>query len=216
MEKKPYNVTIYSNSKDAQFILDVVNKYGCLAKDQIKYFFKFDPNRPNRDFSHTINYLVSTHQVIEDDNVLCSKSTGAADIETIDSIWVLINMIERFSSEGVSNDEEVREAFCGDKPETIGFFLNKQTVIRLIPVYSSNDITGALFVQERFYSTHNIGDEDKVPVCYYFIIRDKERLKALSDINLTINHKVALLSGDLFTKPEIKYLNPPKQATKQA
>lgn len=210
MEKKPYNVTVFSNSKESKLILDIVNRYGCLAKDQIKYFFKFDPNRPNRDFSSTINYLVSTHQVVEDGNILCSKSLGAKEIEVIDSIWVLIQMIEKYSTEGVPCDEECREAFAGDKPETIGFFLNKETVIKLIPIYSSNDITGALFVQERFYSTHNRGDEEKTPVCYYFVLRDKDRLKALSDAGLTIKHKVAFLSGELFEKPEIKFLNPPK------
>lgn len=204
------NVLINSNSKETQMVLDIINKYGCLAKDQIKYFLREDPNRPNRDFSPMINYIVSSHQVVEDGNVLCSKSLGHADAEIIDSIWVLITMIEKYSTQNVPKYEECRDAFCGDKPETIGFFLNKNVIIRLIPVYSDSDVTSALFVQERFYSTHNKGDESKVPLCYYFIVRNKTKLKSLSELELTINHKVAMLSGELFEKPEIKFLTPPK------
>lgn len=204
--------TMIGNTKEATAILEAISKFGCISIEQAAYFMPQTLVKRENYHEIIINYLVSSKQVIRQDDIICSLNQKYGKPEIIDSIWAMIEILEKLSTSDLHISELLEESFNGNKPETIGFILNSNKVIRIIPVFSSGDITNILFSQERYYSTgHNYGDEENSDLIYYFVLRDTKLLQNISKLNLTYPYKIAFLADGETTRPSIKLLQPPKK-----
>lgn len=200
------------NTKEATAILEAISKYGCITAEQAPYFMPESPISRENYHESIINYLVSSRQILRDGNYLCSLKCKFGNQKITDSIWTMIEIIEKLTTSSYHISELLEESFNGNKPETIGFILNSSKVIRLIPVYSSADITSILFSQEKYYSTgHKRGEEASSDLIYYLVLRDTNLLQEISKLNLTYPYKLAFLEGDMSVRPSIRLLQPPKK-----
>lgn len=202
-----------NNTKEATAILEAVSKFGCISIEQAAYFMPPTLISKEKYHENIINHFVYTKQLVKDGDAVCSPNCKYAHKETIDSIWAMIEILERLSTTDAPISEALEESYAGTKPETLTFILDGSKIIHTIPVYSSGDITSILFAQEKYYANgHKHGDEENSNSIYYFVLRDSKFLQDISKLNLTFPYKIAYLTDNGNARPAIKLLQPPKKA----
>lgn len=207
-----YNVAATNESKA---LTDAIYKYGCITLDQLAYFMPPSTRKKPNYHSIVCNHLISGRLATKlSDNVFCPYVKGEYSQPMIDSIWVMIDLLDDGNTD-IPLSEKLEISFKAEYPESLCFIRNSEDTVKTLAIETPSQLSLIPFVQERFYASANVkpGEEVKRKSVEIIIIRDKSLLSEISKIDIKIPHKIALLEGNVTEKPVITYFgNTPKNA----
>lgn len=201
-------------TKEAEAILNGVNKFGCADFAQLEYFYdntKKNSASGNPYHVSIANHLTYTKQLNRDGNTLCSKITRRRDYKMIDSIWAALYLLAQDEDNEYTAAEKLTgeincfrcKGFC-----TIQMLLRlngEATWAKIIPCYDSNDVMAVLAEQENYeILVSELKGKHNLPTQFYVVTRNREAIMELSKCNLTIPVQILFLEGEDGEKPTIK------------
>ena len=192
-------------------VLSVLSKFGCLTYSQIYYFLK-PPKTVNEEAKvKKIQSIEKIINYIKDGSVGHNQYAGWTSEmqysqEMIDCIWAMIDMMKSGNDSNQMYDK-LQNSFKLEKPESISFIKDNRIIVRAMAVENELNLPAISFVQDKIYNMYGAtkGEEEKIFCTLLIVIRDKSYIGKISQIGLTIPHKIALLNGGLLEEPTVKY-----------
>lgn len=123
----------------------------------------------------------------------------------IDCLWVMFDLIQ--DEDGNLEEEALYSIIHGNPLVDFTYIQDSSYTVNMVYVDSTN-INKLMPLQQKFYDyTSSLkGDEKKFRWLHMFVVRDLETVDMIEEMQLKMPHNIALLSGELGEKPEIKYL----------
>ena len=193
-------------------IVNILNHIKCTTYEQLLYFFPDEPEYMKEKVLSTLKYLGGTKVIFSDENTNLEKDyitlrkNPNYDAEYMDCVWTLFATIE------ASKDPEQRmlanHLFLEAKnPFKISAILDRAKICNFVYVRDPDDSVTILGAREQAYASKavQIGKEDKSRMVIYFVSRDINVLDEISDLDIPIPHKIAILSGEKKERPTIQF-----------
>lgn len=199
--------TMIASTKESKSILDTIYKFGCIAEEQLPYFMP-PTNRKTENYHVVVcNHLRAARLITKiTDNAYCPFVNGQYSQAMIDSLWVMIDILDDGNAE-IPMNEKMEVSFKAEYPETLCFIRDFSKTFKILPIETLSQIALIPFVQERFYASANAkpGDEINRKSLELILIREKSFLDEIKKLNLSIPYRIALLEGERDQKPTISY-----------
>lgn len=201
--------TMIAFTKESESIMDAIYKFGCIAEEQLPYFMPPTSRKTENYHKVVCNHLLAARLITKiSDNAYCPYVNGQYSQSMIDSIWVMIDLLND-SQNDVPMNERLEISFKAEHPETLCFIKDSAKTVKILPVETVSEIPLIPFVQERFYASANAkpGEEVKKKSLEIIVIRDRAFMETIKQLNISIPHRIALLEGDYNKMPSISYFN---------
>lgn len=187
-------------------VLSIVNRFGCLTKEQIFAFFPQDSYLLEK-VNNCIYYQNSRNkQIWIGENYISRGASPVYDQAMIDCIWALLALLKTSD-----NPEQTLlfHKYCFEPayPFSISCVVNHKNICHFTYLDDANNTVPILSAREAVYSKREakVGKEEKSPANIIFVSRNEEVLDTIAGCELAIPHKILILTGEKFKEPNIDF-----------
>lgn len=156
--------------------------------------------------------LVNSQLCYLAENVMYPITKRDYDARMIDSLWVLIDIVKKTRGD-YALSTFYKECTRSPFPASI-FFLEAATgkANKIIAIPDEMSLMNVIQAQDNFYFSTGLtpGKEEKANLSFIITIRDEALLNKLSEMNITVPHKIALIKDDGKGMPQITYFEASK------
>lgn len=181
--------------QEEKTILRLVNEFGCIYYNQLKYFLK---DLDEGVLNYYVQYLYNECYIdIVNNDILVPYGFSKYNQDILDCLWIAIDNM---------SDLDINLIFKGDKPCSL-VFQKDSTVNSCIRI--TKDSLSYLTLLEQLFNTRCMND-DAVPddFEYIIVIDDEKLIDKIGKKNLIFPHSIALLSdSDTRQEQDIDYFS---------
>ena len=186
----------------------VISRFRCVLVKQMQYFLP--PNTYSYRENHALavcKYLYKAKYATMDGDFLYSPGTPSLDYKMIDCIWAMIDILSPRKEEDIPLHEALKKSLPLDEPESLCFIQNNTNLIRAMAIETPAEMGLLNLEMTKLYPMNGavVGEEYKIGCTLLIVIRDKNMLASIGNLNLKIPHKIAVLEGGMLEKPTISY-----------
>lgn len=201
---------------EAEAIYGLANQYGCVSIDQVNDLFSGEQSKQvEQRIKTALSNLCNRKAISFMNGFITTITKPRPDSEMIDGMWVAMDILKDADSGKIT--ENGREALLmGQCPKAtkssyilISFLKGTKNIYNIISL-TSNTLAQADFAQTAHFGKEpgliNDKDIENDISRYVFVTRDEKVPDLLREHDIKLNYIVALISGNVGKKPQIKYI----------
>ncbi len=197
-----YNGTFLTNSQHSpteESVLMALNRFGCMALEQIQYFVPpFTTLRENYIFSICRHLRNSRQANTIDNNYLVPANVNVPDENTVLSIWVYIDLLK---------DKQKIYSFYRNCPMpkypcAASFIRDNEVLVSIIPILTEQDLS-KIYAESENYAKYDTAIGLKRE--YVLAINDISLVDKIPSFNPAFPFKIAYAEGEFTTQMKVTY-----------
>lgn len=187
-------------SKRAETLLQLIDNYGSITLSQAAVACGSE-EAARTDLSH----LIRIKCVHEREGLYVPVRDPKPDVLMACSLWVAIDKVK---AEDGSIDRDALATSFTNLPVHICLIM-KDNFYNIVTISNSNIASTMAYLKDKF--SKNYSDPGKAKGQeYIFVVRDTDTIKQIAEYMPNMPNRIALLEGDVFKTPRIRYLSPKK------